>query len=151
MQAQTPAQAPQAHATPQPDPAARLPAMWAIVELFGHQRIAGQISEQAFGGGAMVRVDVPQITVTETAYVDDESAQVTRTIPAHTRSFGTASIYSINWCDEVAATLAARTIKHEPLRPYSLRAAMAGMPEGERQRLLALTAGSACGGDDLPF
>ncbi len=141
-------------ATPEPrapQPATARPLMWAVVELFGHQRIAGAISEQAFGGSAMVRLDVPEVTVTETTYVDGEPAKVTRTIPAHTRSFGPASIYSINWCDEASATLAAHTIKHEPLRPYSLRAAMAGMPEPERLRLLALTAGSGCADDDHRF
>ena len=33
---------------------------WAIVELFGHQRIAGKISEHAVGGCSFVRIDVPE-------------------------------------------------------------------------------------------
>ena len=33
--------------------------MWAIVELFGHQRIAGLVTEATIGGCAFVRVDVP--------------------------------------------------------------------------------------------
>jgi hypothetical protein len=32
---------------------------WCVVELFGQQQIAGYVSEQVFGGGAFVRVDVP--------------------------------------------------------------------------------------------
>lgn len=32
---------------------------YAIVELFGHQRIAGKISEQTIAGQNFIRVDVP--------------------------------------------------------------------------------------------
>ena len=31
---------------------------WAIVELMGHQRIAGKVSEETIGGAALLRVDV---------------------------------------------------------------------------------------------
>lgn len=137
------AQAPTAAAT---GPSSRA-ALWAIVELFGHARIAGAISEQAFGGGALVRVDVPAITYTDPyagqSWDDGQLTTATQTVPSHTRSFGAAAIYSINWCDEATATLAAHDIKHQPLRPFSLRGALAGMPEGERQRVLALTAGAS--------
>ena len=120
--------------------------MWAIVEMFGHQRIAGAIREQAFGGAALVRVDVPEVRHLEEAYTDGQRHDVERVIPAHTRSLGAASIYSIHWVDEGTATLAAHSIRHMPLRPYSLRTVLAAMPEGERQRVLALTAGSAVAG-----
>ena len=151
-------QAPQATTTDHgahpvaPNPAAAL--RFAVIELFGHQRIAGAVSEHAFGGCAMVRVDVPTITVTERVYPDQSgpSENITRTIPGHTRSLGPAAIYSVNWCDEAGALVAAMQIKHEPMRPYSLRVALAGMPEGERQRVLALTSSAAAslGCDDHP-
>ncbi|MDD2657785.1 MAG: hypothetical protein PHD04_03970 [Candidatus Pacebacteria bacterium] len=32
---------------------------WAIIDLFGHQKIAGRVSEQQIGGASFVRVDVP--------------------------------------------------------------------------------------------
>lgn len=35
---------------------------WALVELFGHQQIAGYVSSQTVGGQAFVRVDVPETT-----------------------------------------------------------------------------------------
>lgn len=34
---------------------------WAVVEIFGHQRYAGQVSEQPIAGDKLVRVDVPAI------------------------------------------------------------------------------------------
>ncbi|MGC4059383.1 MAG: hypothetical protein QM749_00390 [Aquabacterium sp.] len=63
-------------------------ALYAIVELFGHQKIAGHISEQTFGGQAMVRVDVPEVTYEEYDYSTGERRSVSKTIQAHTRSFG---------------------------------------------------------------
>lgn len=103
--------------------------IFAVVEIFGHTRIAGAVSEQTFGGSTFVRVDVPEILVQETDYdaprgADGYYQRVQRTIPAHTRSFGPGAIYSINWCDEETAKLAAIGIKHEPLKPYSVREAV---------------------------
>jgi hypothetical protein len=34
---------------------------WALVELFGHQRIVGYLSQQTFGMGVLFRVDVPDL------------------------------------------------------------------------------------------
>lgn len=123
------------------------PALYAIVELFGHQKIAGRISEQNFGGAHLVRVDVPEVALTETTYRGGEPQQIERRIPAHTRSFGAAAIYSINWCDQVAAELAAQTIRHEPLSIYSVAEAMQSMSATAQHRLL--TAARAT--DDEPF
>lgn len=57
---------------------------WALVELFGHQRIVGHVSEQSFGTGVLFRVDVPDLT---------SSGKTIR--PGFTRYFGLSSIYSI--------------------------------------------------------
>lgn len=107
--------------TPQP-----APALFAIVELFGHAKIAGAVSEQTFGGGKLVRVDVPEIVVDEDEWDDEAHKYIKRRrlIQAHTRSFGAGAIYAISWCDEETARLAAALIKHEPLRPYSARRAV---------------------------
>lgn len=101
--------------------------LFAVVELFGHQRIAGAVSEQTFGGSTFVRVDVPEITVEEIDYdirTPEGYARRRRTIAGHTRSFGPGAIYSINWCDEDTAKVAAIGIKHEPLKLYSVREAI---------------------------
>jgi len=121
---------------------------WAIIELMGHARIAGAVSQQVFGGANLVRVDVPAVHRTDTTWRNGGDAVISRVIPAHSRSFGAAAIYSINWCDELAA--AATSIQHEPISPYSLKAALASLPDHEQHRLLALTAGatSTAGGDD---
>lgn len=108
------------HEQPQP--------LFAVVELFGHARIAGAVSEQTFGGCTMVRVDVPELNVTVEEYVSGQGyVKQARTIPAHTRSFGPGAIYAISWCDEATAVAAARDIQHEPLKLYAAKAAIAGL------------------------
>lgn len=123
---------------------------FAIVELFGHARIAGRISEQVFGGTALVRVDVPEVTYIEKGYCGEPDRTVT--LPAHTRSFGGSAVYSINWCDEAAAKLAAQAIKHRPIQPYSMESTLREMTDRDRQVLLAGPAAHIAGGDEpLPY
>ena len=62
---------------------------WALVELFGHQRIVGYLSQQSFGTGVLFRVDVPDLT---------KEGKVVR--QGFTRYFGIAAIYSITPVDE---------------------------------------------------
>ena len=35
--------------------------LWALVELFGHNRVAGKVTEAEIGGGSLIRVDVPAV------------------------------------------------------------------------------------------
>lgn len=137
------------------------PPAWAIIELMGHQRVAGRISQQTFGGAALIRVDVPEVITKGTEYINGERCEVTCTIPAHTRSLGAASIYGINWCDEAAAVLAAHGIKHQPINPYGLKAVLNTLPEAQRAKvvgllapdspLFAITADTRDDDDDHPF
>lgn len=77
---------------------------WAVVELMGHNKIAGKIKEVSIAGGAMLRVDVP-------ASGEQKS---------YTRFFGHSSIYSINPTTEELATAMVRNCASEPVRRYEL-------------------------------
>jgi hypothetical protein len=79
---------------------------WALVELFGHQKIAGRVTEQSIAGAAMLRVDVPE-TPRQTAY---------------TRYFGHGAIYSINPTTEEIARSMAGQCSSEPVQRYQLPA-----------------------------
>ena len=57
---------------------------WALVELFGHQRIVGFLSQQTFGTGVLFRVDVPDLLK------EGKAVRV-----GFTRYFGLSAIYSI--------------------------------------------------------
>jgi hypothetical protein len=75
---------------------------WAIVEIFGHSRYAGTVSEHQIGGCSFVRVDVPEI--------DGQ--------PAFTKLFGNAAIYSITPVSEQIARLVAKQFQSRPLTVY---------------------------------
>lgn len=119
------------------------PVMWAIVELMGHSKIAGAVTQDHACGLALIRVDVPEVVKIEQVWRNGAYVPERRVIPSHSRSLGVQAIYSINWCDEAAARVAAHAIQHVPLRSFSLRSVLASLPEADRQELLALTAGSA--------
>jgi hypothetical protein len=78
---------------------------WAIVELFGHKKIAGRISEQTLGGCSFVRIDVPEV----------DGA------PAWTRLYGQGAIYSISFTDEETARGAVRMLAEVPVDVWTAR------------------------------
>jgi hypothetical protein len=88
---------------------------WAIVELFGHARIAGKISEHTIGGCAFVRVDVPQ----------------TKSVPAFTRLLGQGAIYSITFVDELVAMRAVESIRPAPVTIYIPELKQLPLPQRE--------------------
>lgn len=77
---------------------------WALVELFGHQKIVGRVSEATLAGGAFLRVDVPAF---------DGSA-------AFTRMFGPGAIYSINPVTEEVARGLMGQYRNEPVSRFEL-------------------------------
>jgi hypothetical protein len=79
---------------------------WAIVEVMGHQRFAGRVTEQAIGGANFVRVDVPAI---------DGQLEFTKL-------FGPSSIYCITIVTEEIAKAAAASMRIVPVSTYDIRA-----------------------------
>ena len=105
---------------------------WAIVELFGHQRMAGCVTNEAVGGCNFVRVDVPA--------TPDKSA--------YTRLLGQGAIYAINIVTEDVARAAAATFRSEPVSAFDLpelreRTVARQLPPPDRDDY-------SCGAD-LPF
>jgi hypothetical protein len=77
-----------------------------IVELMGHQRIAGRVTEQAVGGTNFVRVDVPAVNGN----------------PAFTRLLGSAAIYALNPVSEEIALEADKQFRSLPVQAYDIPA-----------------------------
>lgn len=113
---------------------------FAVVELFGHARVAGEITEQTFGGAHLVRVDVPEVRYLDRFYKAGQACSTEHVIPAHTASYGPAAIYSIQWVDQAAALVAAHDIRHRSVEVYTLRSALEQMSASVRQQLLSLDA-----------
>lgn len=77
---------------------------WALVELFGHQKIVGRVTEATIAGGAFLRVDVPAV---------DENK-------AFTRFYGPSAIYSINPVTEEIALAMIKQYRNEPVSRFEL-------------------------------
>ncbi len=106
--------------------------MWAIVELFGHQRIAGLMTEEVIAGQGFVRIDVPEIAADARAYGDGPSGLIS----AHSKLFGPGAIYSINPVDEAVAKAAAAKIRHAPVMEYGAADVLRSLAPENRRRLL---------------
>lgn len=72
---------------------------WSIVEIMGHNTIAGYVSEQSIAGVAMLRVDVPG----------------TEAQPAYTKFYGGTAIYAITPTTEEIAKVAAQRLAVRPV------------------------------------
>lgn len=106
---------------------------WAIVEIFGHQRIAGFLSEQTIGGQSFVRVDVPELPARPKRTYDEGEGPVS----AHSKLYGGGAIYAISPVDETVARAAAMSIRHKPVDSYGIESVLRNMSPEHRSRLLA--------------
>jgi len=86
--------------------------LWAVVEVMGHARYAGMISEHTELGVPLVRVDVPAVGGR----------------PAYTKLLGASSIFRITPCTREAAEAAARQCWQEPLAIAALPVARPAPP-----------------------
>jgi len=88
---------------------------WAIVELFGHQIIAGLVSEQIIAGQGFVRVDVPGI--------DGQDP--------YTKMYGPNAIYCITPSDEATVRVAVESLHPKPIEVWKLNLPQLQAPQYE--------------------
>ena len=77
---------------------------WCIIEIMGHQRLAGLASEFTLGGQSMVRVDVPAVKGRQ----------------AFTQLIGVQAIFRLSFVDKDVALAAAERLEIKPVDEYSL-------------------------------
>jgi len=77
---------------------------WALVELFGHQKIVGRVTEATIGGCALLRVDVPA----------DGDKQ------AYTKFYGNGAIYALTPVSEDVARRLLERVRPEPINRWEL-------------------------------
>lgn len=94
---------------------------WAILELMGHRKLAGMLSEQEIAGGAFLRIDIPG--------ADGQ--------PAATQFYAPAAVYAITPTTEEIARAVAAYHQPTPVTRWELPA-LAPMPDVSRE-------------DDIPF
>jgi len=93
---------------------------WALVELFGRQRIVGRVSTQQVGVAALLRVDVPDLT--------KDGVLVRK---GFTRFYGPGAIYSLTPVDENSVPSLLPMISGEPVKEWEYR--FSGRAYGEDQ------------------
>lgn len=76
-----------------------------VVELFGHQKIAGYVSEHNVAGAPFIRVDVPE----------------TDTAPAFSRMFHPNAVYCFNPCDDETMIAMVDRLEVRPIEPFEIR------------------------------
>lgn len=77
---------------------------WCLIELFGHNKIVGEVTEATLGGGAFLRVDVPGV----------------KGAKPFTRFYGPAAIYSISPLTEEVARAMCEAYRNEPVSRFEL-------------------------------
>lgn len=88
---------------------------WAIVEIMGHDRYAGRVSEQAIGGTSFVRIDVPECEGR----------------PAFTKLFGNSAIFSITPVAEDIARESVKRFRANPIIAYHIDVRQPALPYGD--------------------
>lgn len=96
---------------------------WAIVEVMGHVTYAGRVSQYTAFGAALVRVEVPEIVLSDGSMV-----------PAFEKLLGVGSIYAITPCTEAAAREAARQFRKRPLTMVALPIGLGGRSSSWRAK-----------------
>lgn len=82
---------------------------WGIVELMGHQRTAGRLSEEMIAGANLLRVDIPE-------KADPEKFR--------TAYYGPSAIYALHVTSETAARLAAGQMGTRPAYAWEIESAL---------------------------
>jgi len=77
---------------------------WAVVDVMGHQRYAGRVTEEVIAGAGFLRIDVPE----------------TKRGPGCTKYFGPGAIHSITICTEGSARKVAELIFVTPVTEFNI-------------------------------
>jgi hypothetical protein len=77
---------------------------WAVVELFGHQKIAGRVTEEQHFGSILMRVDVPS----------------TEARPGFTKFYGGSAIYALTPVSEDIARAMAVSLNARPVEEWRI-------------------------------
>jgi hypothetical protein len=85
---------------------------WAVLELMGHRRMAGRVTEALVGGTTLLRIDIPR----------NDGSTVTQ-------FYGVGSVYCITPTTEEVARAVALANPPEPVHPWELRAALPAAPD----------------------
>src|ERR1700722_18725577 len=76
---------------------------WCVLEMMGHIRLGGKVTEENHFGVVMGRIDIPQ----------EDGKWITQ-------FFGGSAVFRITPCDEATARAVAATSRPAPIQPYEM-------------------------------
>jgi len=104
---------------------------WAVLELMGHRRLAGLVTDAVIGGGAFLRIDIPGKDGRQT-----------------TQYYSPQSVYCITpTTEEIARAVAAQ---NEPAPVYRWELPQLGQANVQRCRVCGCTENTPCMTEDGP-
>jgi hypothetical protein len=98
---------------------------WCVLEIMGHQKFAGRVSEAVIAGQAFIRIDVPE-----------RKSGLGLAIPGFTKLFGPSSVYSITPVAEDIARAMAAQLETSAINVYDLPDYIREKLRGSTQRRL---------------
>ena len=78
---------------------------WAIIELFGHTKLAGQVNKHPIAD--FLQINIPEVS----------------SVPAWTKILNPKAIYGLNPCSEETARQSAEAIKAMPISEWDVKTA----------------------------
>jgi hypothetical protein len=89
---------------------------WAVVELMGHRKLAGEVSEAVIAGAHMLRIDVPKPPPAITG--------------STTQFYSASAIYAISPVTEEIARAASRSYQPAPINRWEIPEMHRALPSG---------------------
>lgn len=89
---------------------------WGLLELFGHQRLAGKLTEQTIGGCHFIRIDVPDVGE----------------VKGYTRLFTQGAIYGVTFTSEDVARRLATNLRAAPIAAFEIEPRQPRLSQGSR-------------------
>ena len=80
--------------------------LFAVVELFGHTRMSGTVTDSTIGGASFIRIDVPETTKQ----------------PSFTRFVNPSAVYAINPVTKEVMEQMAESITSKPIESWDIKA-----------------------------
>lgn len=105
--------------------------LFAVVELFGHTKMAGRVTERTVGSAAFIQVDVPE--------TDQQ--------PSYSRLLNPSAIYAINPVTEEIAKHMAGQIQSKPIETWDARQMLEKLEQLSAKQLQEVAGYT----DDLPY
>jgi len=107
---------------------------WFLLELFGHTKIAGKVSEVTLGTTVMLRVDVPEVKYQSRDYMSNKVVE--QTIAPFTKFYSTASLFAATPINEETAKAMMQNLRVVPVQEFEVRPALPAPQEQDEEEAI---------------